>query len=113
VSNSRHLAPWLALLLWTVTVPAQTPRNVRLSFVPPPLEGTISLGIYDANGKLVRVLHREAGLESFEIGADALNTIWDGTNDAGEPLPAGRYSARGFAVGDVEAEGSGSSSMTG
>src|SRR2546430_16440720 len=37
--------------------PEQTPsaspaRSARISFVPPPLEGTISLGIFDANGKL-------------------------------------------------------------
>jgi hypothetical protein len=56
-------------------VPAQTPsaspaRSVRISFVPPPLEGTISLGIYDKSGKLVRVLHQEAQLNEFAIGAD-------------------------------------------
>src|SRR5690348_18116045 len=58
---------------------AQTPsvspaRNVRISFVPPPLEGTISLGIYDKTGKLVRVLHQQANLDNFTIGADALVT---------------------------------------
>src|SRR5207249_9272985 len=61
--------------------PEQTPsapptRTVRLSFVPPPLEGTISLGIYDGSGKLVRVLHQEAELNEFTIGADALVTQW-------------------------------------
>ncbi len=66
--------------------PEQTPsvppeRNVRISFVPPPMEGTISLGIYDQNGKLVRVLHQEAKLNEFAIGADALVTQWDGKND--------------------------------
>src|SRR6478672_11020473 len=37
--------------------PSQSPpaRNIRVSFLPPPLDGTISLGIYDAKGKLVRV----------------------------------------------------------
>src|SRR5262245_49804438 len=53
-------------------------RSVRISFVPPPLDGTISLGIYDANGKLVRVLNQEARLNEFAIGADALVTQWDG-----------------------------------
>src|SRR5207302_10034108 len=32
--------------------------NVPLRFVPPLLEGTISLGIFDSSGKLDRVLHR-------------------------------------------------------
>src|SRR5207237_7667866 len=80
------------------TPSAPPTRTVRLSFVPPPLEGTISLGIYDGNGKLVRVLHHEADLNEFTIGADALVTKWDGKNDDGEGLPAGKYHARGYVV---------------
>ncbi len=80
--------------------PEQTPspspvRNVRISFVPPPLDGTISLGIYDRTGKLVRVLHQEAKLNEFKIGADALVTQWEGKNDDDEDSPAGKYHARG------------------
>lgn len=89
--------------------PAATPaaRSVRVSFLPPPLDGTISLGIYDAKGKLVRVLHREADINEFEIGQDALSTKWDGKDDAGENVPAGKYSARGFVVGDLGIKGVG------
>ncbi len=65
----------------------------------------ISLGIYDASGKLVRVLHREDAVEDFTVGHDALETTWDGLDDAGNPLPGGRYSARGFVVADVKVEG--------
>jgi hypothetical protein len=87
--------------------PEQTPsaspaRAVRISFVPPPSEGTISLGIYDRNGKLVRVLHQEANLDEFAIGADALVTQWDGKNEDGEDLPAGKYRARGYLVGALK-----------
>ncbi len=89
--------------------PEQTPspspvRNVRISFVPPPLDGTISLGIYDRTGKLVRVLHQEAKLNEFKIGADALVTQWDGKNDDDEDLPAGKYHARGYLVGPLKVE---------
>jgi len=83
---------------------------VRISFVPPPLEGTISLGIYDKNGKLVRVLHQEAKLNEFAIGADALVTQWDGKNDDEEDLPAGKYRARGYLVGSLKIEDLGQSS---
>src|SRR5215208_2374707 len=65
----------------TPTATATSPppsRNIRISFVPPPLDGTISLGIYDAKGKLVRVLFREADINEFTIGHDALSTTWDG-----------------------------------
>jgi hypothetical protein len=82
-------------------------RSVRISFVPPPLEGTISLGVYDAKGKLVRVLFREADINEFKIGQDALSTTWDGKDDAGENAPPGKYSAHGFVVGDLKIEGVG------
>ena len=80
------------------------PRSVRISFVPPPMEGTISLGIYDGTGKLVRVLHQEAKLNEFAIGADALATQWDGKNDEDEDLPAGKYHAHGYLVGSLKVE---------
>jgi len=82
-------------------------RSIRVSFVPPPLDGTISLGVYDAKGKLVRVLFREADINEFTIGSDALSTTWDGKDDAGENLPPGKYSAHGFVVGDLKIEGVG------
>jgi hypothetical protein len=86
------------------TLSASPARSVRVSFVPPPLEGTISLGIYDVKGKLVRVLHEQADLNEFKIGADALVTQWDGKNDTGEDLPSGEYRARGYLVGDLKVE---------
>jgi len=82
-------------------------RSVRISFLPPPLDGTISLGIYDGTGKLIRVLHREADINEFNIGTDALSTTWDGKDEAGENVPAGRYNAHGFVVGDLKIEGIG------
>ena len=86
-------------------MPSPSPaRSVRISFVPPPLDGRISLGIYDAKSKLVRVLNRQSDLNDFKIGADALVTQWDGKNDNGEDLPAGKYHARGYLVGPLKVE---------
>src|SRR5215471_10478262 len=95
--------------------PEQTPspspaRSVRISFVPPPMEGAISLGIYGQNGKLERVLHQNAQLNDFTIGADALVTRWDGKDDAGQDLPAGRYHARGYLIGPLKLEDLGQTS---
>jgi hypothetical protein len=85
--------------------PAATPaRNIKLSFVPPPMHGTISLGIFDANGDLVRVLFREAKVSDFTVEADSLTATWDGTDDSGGYLPAGRYRARGYMVGHLKVE---------
>src|SRR5712675_3594622 len=95
--------------------PEQTPspspaRSVRISFVPPPMDGTISLGIYDQAGKIVRVLHQNAQLNDFAIGADALVTRWDGKDDAGQDLPAGQYHARGYLIGRLKLEDLGQTS---
>jgi len=95
--------------------PEQTPspspaRSVRISFVPPPIDGTISLGIYDQPGKIVRVLHQNAQLNDFTIGADALVTRWDGKDDGHQDLPSGRYHARGYLVGPLKREDLGATS---
>jgi hypothetical protein len=79
-------------------------RNVTLRFVPPPMEGTVSLGIFDSNDKLVRVLHREAKVDKFTVEENSLSTTWDGKNDAGEDSPAGKYRARGYLVAPFKAE---------
>jgi hypothetical protein len=85
--------------------PTATPtRSVRISFLPPPLQGTISLGIYDPSGKLARVLVQEGEVDEFEVGADALIVKWDGKNDREEDLPAGKYHARGYLVGQFKVE---------
>jgi hypothetical protein len=104
-------AAYLLLLPWE-TLPAQeqaspTPEKkaVRITFLPPPLEGTISLGVYTLEGKLVRVLASEATEEKFTIGLNGLIIDWDGKDDAGKILPAGKYFLRGFAVGDLGIEG--------
>jgi hypothetical protein len=83
---------------------ASAARSVPLRFVPPPMEGTISLGIWDSDDKLVRVLHREAKIDNFTIDENALKTTWDGKSDAGEELPAGKYRARGYLVGKLKVE---------
>jgi len=69
-------------------------RAVRITFVPPPLEGKISLGVYNEWSQLVRVLHQEADFDEFAIGADALSTKWDGKDDYDYDLPARKYTAR-------------------
>ena len=68
------------------------------------MAGTISLGIFDADRKLVRVLHREAKIDNFAIDADSLNTTWDGKNDAGQDSPPGKYRARGYLVARLKVE---------
>src|SRR5215472_1751269 len=107
VEESPSISPEQAMI--PSPTPEQTPspspvRSVRISFVPPPMEGTISLGIYDQNGRLMRVLHQNAQLQDFVIGADALMARWDGKDDSYQDLPAGRYHARGYLIGQLKLE---------
>ena len=76
-----------------------------IKFLPPPMDGEISLGIFDANGHLVRTLKREADVDDFVKGDDGLIAYWDRKDDAGNPVPAGKYYARGFTVGDMDFDG--------
>ena len=69
------------------------------------MEGTISLGIYDAAGKLVRVLHRESEVTEFTSELNGLVTHWDGADDQGVACPPGKYHAHGYMVGELEIEG--------
>jgi hypothetical protein len=101
------LASSFAALAQQSPAPTATPsraRSIRITFVPPPIQGTISLGIYDADAKLVRVLKQEAELEEFEIGDDGLSTRWDGKDDDGYDMPAGKYRARGYVVSPMKIE---------
>lgn len=108
---TAELAPLAfgALLLGSGAITAQEaeppPKAGKITFLPPPMEGTLSLGIYDRTGKLIRVLAQEATEKDFTIGLNGLITHWDGKDDAGKPVPAGTYSARGFCVGGIEIEG--------
>jgi hypothetical protein len=87
--------------------PVPKKPGVRLQFVPPPMEGTISLGVYDSTGKLVRTVEREAEAKGgdFVIANDGLVTSWDGADDTGKRMPAGKYTAHGWMVGDLQVKG--------
>ena len=52
----------------------------------------------------MRVLHQNAQLQDFVIGADALMARWDGKDDSYQDLPAGRYHARGYLIGQLRLE---------
>ncbi len=83
----------------------KTPGEVQIYFTPPPIEGVITMGIFNSDKKLVRVLHREATGKDFKIGLNGFITKWDGLDDAGAPAPAGKYRVRGWSVGNLKAGG--------
>jgi hypothetical protein len=90
------------------TPPSQTAAknsSVRITFLPPPLEGTLSLAVFDRTGKRVRALHSEVTSADLTVSLNGLSTTWDGRDDAGQPVPPGKYRVRGLAVGDIELTG--------
>ena len=74
------------------------------------MDGTISVGIYDQAGKIVRVVHQNAQLNDFTIASDSLVTRWDGKDDGHQDLPSGRYHAHGYLVGPIKREDLGETS---
>lgn len=70
-----------------------------------PSEGRVTLGVFDDHGKLVRRLHELTPESDFKKGLNGLITSWDGADDSGHRLPAGRYYVRGYLAGDVEVHG--------
>jgi hypothetical protein len=102
--------PGIALLLSLLSLHAlkaqdEESNSSQLLFVPPPVEGVISLGAYDSKGKLVRVLKKAAEIDSFKSGSDGLVIDWDHNDSQGKPVPNGKYFARGVLTGDVKIEG--------
>ena len=102
--------PGIALLLSFVSLQVLKAQDEessanQLLFVPPPIEGVISLGAYDSKGKLVRVLKKAAEIDSFKAASDGLVIDWDRNDSQGKPVPNGKYFARGVLIGDVKVEG--------
>jgi hypothetical protein len=100
----------ITLLIWLISPHVlkgqdEESSSNQLLFVPPPVEGVISLGVYNSKGKLIRVLKRASGIESFKSGSDGLVIDWDRKDAEGKLVPNGKYFARGVLIGDVKIEG--------
>jgi len=79
--------------------------SIRITFLPPPMDGTVSLAVFDRSGKRVRALHTEAAQTDLTVSLNGLSTTWDGKDDAGETVSPGKYRVRGLAVGDLDLTG--------
>jgi hypothetical protein len=82
-------------------------ESEQLMFIPPPVQGVISLGVYDEKGKLVKVLKKAADISSFKASLNGLYVDWNWTDAEGKPVPGDRYFARGVLIGDIGVKGIG------
>jgi hypothetical protein len=60
-----------------------------------PKASFVRLNIFDANGKMIRILKSE------RVAAGSHEIVWDGRNDSGEWVPSGLYFARMTANGET------------
>jgi hypothetical protein len=105
--SDRRFALTSLLLALAFASTAVAQEGTPIIFLPPPMDGagTLSLGIFNGAGKLIRTLHREAGVEDFKAGENGLITRWDGRDDAAQPVQPGKYGVRGWMTGDLGVEG--------
>ena len=100
-----RLCAFALALVFAVSLLQAAPRDTQEIAFAVPGQGLITLGIFNKAGKLVRMLHALDGEEAFRIGLNGYITQWDGRDDAGQKVPAGRYFMRGYLIGDVTVEG--------
>ena len=67
----------------------------------PELEGPVTLGIFSGEGALLRLLYRDASVESIPAGLNGLIMTWNQKDDQGRLAPAGNYIARGLVHGPL------------
>ena len=80
-----------------------TPPGIcRFAVALPELEGPLTLGIFSAQGDLVRLLYWDTPVESIPSGLNGLLISWDGKDDGGTEVPDGSYRARGLVHGALK-----------
>lgn len=86
-------------------VPSSTPvpasPSQTFAVAMPELEGPVTFGIFSPTGDLVRLLYRDASMESIPIGINGSLMTWDEADSTGKLLPAGTYHARGLVHGPI------------
>ncbi|HEY5751677.1 MAG TPA: hypothetical protein VIT21_00880 [Chthoniobacterales bacterium] len=85
--------------------PAQDKRKISVQLTPPPFDGTVSAGVFDEKGNLIRILLKDAEPDTLPAALNGWILSWDGKKSDGSEAPAGKYWIRGVIAGDVKIEG--------
>ena len=79
--------------------------GVSVQLAAPPLDGTVSIGVFDAEGKCIRVLFKGAEADAIPAALNGFLVQWDGKTAEGTMATKGDYEIRGVTVGEVSIEG--------
>jgi hypothetical protein len=91
----------LFLMAYNSLAEPQKTAPVTFEVALPGLEGPVTLGIFSGDGALVRLLCREASVDTIPLGLNGALLTWDGCDDSGTPVRPGTYRARGFVHGPL------------
>ena len=97
----RYGAGLLLGLLMAGSGPGLHAAPQHFAVAIPALEGPVTMGIFSEDGTLVRLLYRDAPVETIPSGLNGLIMTWDGKDDQGLDVPAGTYRARGLVHGPL------------
>lgn len=102
-------AALMLFLAWAVFLPASAPgleaeggSGQSFAVAIPELDGPVTLGIFSKDGTPIRLLQRDAPVDTIPAGLNGLILIWDGKDDQGRPVPPGTYRARGLVHGPMK-----------
>lgn len=101
VLRGMHLRMLLIGFLATCSESLLEATPQRFAVAIPAMEGPLTMGIFSEQGKLVRLLYRDATVETIPAGLNGLIMTWDGKDDLGNDVPAGSYRARGMVHGPI------------
>jgi hypothetical protein len=65
----------------------------------PELEGPVTMGIFSSSGERVRLLHKDAAVDTIPAGLNGLIMSWDGKDDRSRDVPAGPLRVTALPVG--------------
>lgn len=101
---SQEMIPRRTLLLpllFLLAGPLMLRGDQTFTVALPELEGPLTVGIFSPEGERVRLLHRDAPVDSLPAGLNGLILTWNEKDDAGNPVPPGSYEARGIVHGAI------------
>ena len=91
---------WLTVVAAGATLMGNLPAKERLAVPVPSSAGRVSLGVFDAQGRLVRALAQSVPVAKLSVGLDGLIFEWDGRDEQGAIAPAGPWIVRGYFIPD-------------